>query len=96
MGRRPSRWGTLEGINKTCELFQEDFPPVEVWGNGRAFGLAGRPEGFFPGGGYLNVKLTAIMRVSLPRDQASCLQAAQDAAKRLALYVHFRGKLFLV
>lgn len=94
---RTPRWtGTLERIHESCELFPEDFPPVEVCGYGGVFSLPGCPEDCFTGGGYLNLELPTVKQVPFPGNQAFCLQAGQDAAESLALYVHFRGKLFLI
>jgi hypothetical protein len=69
----------LEAVHKPGELFPKDFPTVEVCSNGGALSLAGCSEGRFAGLGYRNLELAAVMRVSLPRDQAICLQARQDA-----------------
>ena len=97
MASRTARWtGILEGIHETCELIPEDFPPVEVCGHRGVFGLTGCTEDRFPGGGYLNLKLPAVLQVTFPGNQAFCFQAGQNAAQRLALYVHLRGKLFLI
>jgi hypothetical protein len=61
----------LEGIHKVGELVPKDLPSIEVCRNGGALGLAGCAEGRFPGMGYLNLELAAVMGVSFPRDQAS-------------------------
>lgn len=88
--------GILEGIHEAGKLVAKDFPSVEVCGNDGALSLAGCSEGRFTGTGYFNVELAAVMGVSVPRDQAPCLQAGQDAAHRLALNMDNGGELFLV